>query len=262
MVRAARLADRSGEDLREVHAPRPEMPMPSSTRLPESDTSPAAIFPRTVRPTTLVAVLIAVGLTSACASWGNRETGAVVGAAAGGAVGGVIGNNTGSTARGAIIGAVVGGTAGAVIGHQMDQQARELQTEIPGAIVERVGEGIQVTFASGLLYDFDSDAIRPDAAQNLWNLAASLIKYPDTELLIVGHTDSTGSDAYNEGLSTRRANAALNYLTGQGVAWSRLHASGRGEWEPIATNQTEAGRQTNRRIEVAIFAGEAARASR
>jgi outer membrane lipoprotein SlyB len=81
----------------------------------------------------------------------NKEKGAVIGAAAGGAVGGVVGNNTGSTARGAIIGAVVGGTAGAIIGHQMDQQAKELKLEIPGAVVERVGEGIQVTFASGLL---------------------------------------------------------------------------------------------------------------
>jgi len=219
-------------------------------------------LPRTRRSAMLVTALLALGVTSACASWGNRETGAVVGAAAGGAVGGVIGNNTGSTARGAIIGAVVGGTAGAIIGHQMDQQASELEVEVPGAIVERVGEGIQVTFASGLLYDFDSDAIRPAAAENLRNLAASLARYPNTELLIVGHTDATGSDTYNEDLSARRANSALRNLTGQGVAVNRVHASGRGEWEPLATNETEAGRQANRRIEVAIFAGEAARASR
>jgi outer membrane protein OmpA-like peptidoglycan-associated protein len=215
-----------------------------------------------IRGAGLIAVFLAVGMTAACSSWGNRETGAAVGAAAGGAVGGVIGNQTGSTARGAIIGAVVGGTAGAVIGHQMDQQAKELEVEIPGAIVERVGEGIQVTFASGLLFDFDSDAIRPAAAENLRNLAASLARYSDTELLIVGHTDATGSDAYNEGLSSRRASAALRYLSGQGVVSGRMHASGRGEWEPLATNETEAGRQANRRIEVAIFAGEAARASR
>jgi outer membrane protein OmpA-like peptidoglycan-associated protein len=144
----------------------------------------------------------------------------------------------------------------------MDQQADELAIEVPGAIVERVGEGIQVTFASGLLYDFDSDAIRPAAAENLRSLAASLTRYPNTELLAVGHTDATGSDAYNEDLSTRRANAALRYLSAQGVVASRMQASGRGEWEPLATNETEAGRQANRRIEVAIFAGEAARASR
>src|SRR4026207_238510 len=131
-----------------------------------------------------VAALAAFGL-SACASMSNKERGAVIGAGAGAAIGGVIGNNTGSTARGAIIGAVVGGATGMIIGHQMDQQAKELKVEIPGAIVERVGEGIQVTFASGLLYDFDSDAILPNAALNLQNLATSLKKYPNTELLIV-----------------------------------------------------------------------------
>jgi outer membrane protein OmpA-like peptidoglycan-associated protein len=198
--------------------------------------------------------LLALALTSACASWGHRETGAVVGAGAGGAVGGVIGSQTGSTARGAIIGAVVGGAAGAVIGHRMDQQARELEVEVPGAIVERVGEGIHITFASGLLYDFDSHEILPAAAENLRNLAASLQRYPDTQLLIVGHTDSTGRDTYNYDLSVRRAESALRFLAGQGVPTARMAASGRGEWEPLATNETEAGRQANRRIEVAIFA--------
>jgi outer membrane protein OmpA-like peptidoglycan-associated protein len=196
---------------------------------------------------------------AACASLGRREKGAVIGSAAGAAVGGVIGNNTGSTARGAIIGAVVGGTAGAIIGHQMDQQAKELRIEIAGATVERVGEGIQVTFASGLLYDFDSDAIRPEAALNLQNLATSLRKYPNTELLIVGHTDALGSTTYNQDLSTRRASSASSYLTTQGIGSSRLRSSGKGELEALATNETESGRQTNRRIEVAIYAGAAAR---
>jgi outer membrane protein OmpA-like peptidoglycan-associated protein len=189
----------------------------------------------------------------------RKEKGAVIGAAAGAAVGGVVGNNTGSTARGAIIGAVVGGTAGAIIGHQMDQQAKELKVEIPGAVVERVGEGITVTFASGLLYDFDSDAILPVAAQNLQNLATSLKKYPNTDLLIVGHTDALGSTQYNQDLSTRRANSASAYLAQQGVSASRLQPTGRGELEPLASNDTEAGRQKNRRIEVAIYANKAAR---
>jgi outer membrane protein OmpA-like peptidoglycan-associated protein len=169
-------------------------------------------------------------------------------------VGGVIGKQTGSTARGAIIGAVVGGAAGAVIGHQMDQQAKELQQNIPGATVTRVGEGIVVTFASGLLYDFDSDVVRAAAAQNLSTLAASLGKYPNTDLLIVGHTDSVGTDQYNQALSERRARAASNYLIGQGVNQGRLQAVGRGETEPIEENSTDAGRQLNRRVEVAIFA--------
>src|SRR5687767_1037493 len=199
-------------------------------------------------------LLVAMVFTSsACASMSRKEKGAVIGAAAGGVVGGVVGKNSGSTARGAIIGAVVGGAAGAVIGHQMDQQAKELKLEIPGAVIERVGEGIQVTFASGLLYDFDSDAIRSEAGVNLRNLAISLKKYANTELLIVGHTDALGSSAYNQDLSQRRAAAASGYLTAQGVNAGRVHATGRGELEPVGSNETEAGRQTNRRIEVAIF---------
>ena len=197
--------------------------------------------------------------TAACATFGRREKGAIIGAAAGAAVGGVVGNNTGSTARGAIIGAVVGGTAGAIIGHQMDQQAKELSASIPGATVERVGEGIQITFASGLLYDFDSDAIRATAATNLSNLAESLRKYPNTVLLVVGHTDALGSAEYNMDLSLRRANAAMRYLDQQGVSSSRLRTSGRGELEPVGSNDTEAGRAKNRRIEVAIYANSAAR---
>ena len=200
--------------------------------------------------------LVAVALVStACASMSNKEKGAVIGAAAGGTVGGVIGKNTGSTARGAIIGAAVGGAAGAIIGHQMDQQAKELELEIPGAVIERVGEGIQVTFASGLLYDFDSDAIRPEAGLNLRNLATSLKKYANTELLVVGHTDALGTGAYNQDLSWRRANSASVYLTAQGVNTTRVHSSGRGELEPLGSNDTEAGRQMNRRIEVAIYSG-------
>ncbi len=203
-------------------------------------------------------VLLALALT-ACASLSRKEKGAAIGAAAGGVVGGVIGNQTGSTARGAIIGAVVGGAAGAIIGHQMDQQAKELQQNIPGATVTRVGEGIVVTFASGLLYDFDSDVVRANAAQNLRNLASSLEKYPNTDLLIVGHTDAVGTGDYNQGLSERRATAAANYLASQGVASARLRSVGRGETEPIATNDTEAGRQLNRRVEIAIVASASAR---
>jgi len=206
----------------------------------------------------ILAAATVITLTD-CATWSRKEKGAVIGAAAGGAVGGVIGNQTGSTARGAIIGAVVGGTIGAVIGHQMDQQAKELQQNIPGATVTRVGEGIAVTFASGLLFDFDSDVIRSDAAQNLKSLAASLGKYPNTDLLIVGHTDATGSDAYNQGLSERRARSAANYLIGEGVAQLRLRSVGRGETEPIASNDTESGQARNRRVEVAIYANESAR---
>ena len=216
---------------------------------------------RAITAVTALAALGSLGL-SACASMTNKERGAVIGATAGAAVGGVIGNNTGSgsTAKGAIIGAVVGGAAGAIIGHQMDQQAKELAINIPGAKVERVGEGIQVTFDSGLLFDFDSDAIRADAARNLIELARSLNRYPNSQLLIVGHTDSRGDEGYNQGLSYRRSNSSSSYLERQGVARTRVATNGRGEYEPVASNDTDAGRQLNRRVEVAIYASEAYRA--
>lgn len=205
------------------------------------------------------AVALPLALALAACSLSRKEKGAIIGATAGGVVGGVIGNQTGSTARGAIIGAVVGGAVGAIIGHQMDQQARELQQNIPGATVARVGEGITVTFASGLLYDFDSDVVRAESAQNLRNLATSLGKYPDTDLLIVGHTDAVGSNQYNQSLSEQRATSAAGYLSSQGVTPGRLKAVGRGETEPLGSNETEAGRQQNRRVEVAIFANAKAR---
>lgn len=215
-----------------------------------------------VRSWALAASLGAVGASglSGCASLNNKERAAVIGGAAGGVVGGVIGRNNGSTAKGAIIGAAVGGAAGAVIGHQMDQQAKEIKQNIPGAVVERVGEGIQVTFASGLLYDFNSDVVRGDARDNLRKLAESLSKYPNTELLIAGHTDSQGDESYNQRLSERRAMAAAAYLASQSVSRARLHTRGLGEMEPVADNDSEATRQRNRRVEVAIYADEAYRA--
>ena len=189
----------------------------------------------------------------------KAEKGAIIGAGAGGAAGAVIGHATGSTVRGAIIGAVVGGAAGAVIGHQMDNQAKELAYDLPGAVVQRVGEGITVTFPEGLLFGFDSDQINSAAQGNLRRFAASLQKYPNTRTLIVGHTDSEGSADYNIDLSNRRALSAANFITGEGVDRSRISTAGRGEGEPIATNTTDAGRQLNRRVEVAIYADAAAR---
>lgn len=211
-----------------------------------------------MRNTIAVVLIGALGLS--CASTGPRtKKGGAIGAGAGAVVGGIIGHKTGSTARGAIIGAVVGGAAGALIGREMDQRAEKIAQELPNAKVSRVGEGIAVTFASGLLYDFDSDRIRAEAAQNLRNLAASLDKYPNTDLLIVGHTDSQGPDSYNWDLSERRSRSAADYLAAQGVARTRLRTAGRGETEPIASNETDAGQQQNRRVEVAIYASEAYR---
>ena len=207
---------------------------------------------------TLWAAMAVLILTSAagCSSLNKKEKGAIIGAAAGGAIGGIIGGNNGSTAKGAIIGAVVGGAAGAIIGHQMDQQAKELEQNIPGATVERVGEGIQVTFASGLLFGFDSDVVRGDARSNLNELARSLDRYDESNLLIVGHTDAVGRESYNQDLSERRAESAANYLVSQGVDPNRIDTRGLGETEPVASNESDSGRAKNRRVEVAIYASE------
>jgi outer membrane protein OmpA-like peptidoglycan-associated protein len=202
-------------------------------------------------------VLMLLGLTTmGCASLSNTEQGAAIGAGAGGAAGAAIGKAAGGTAEGAIIGAVVGGTAGAIIGQRMDQKAEELEDELANAEVERVGEGIKVTFDNAILFDFDSASLRSTARTNLDELAASMEDFEGSELLIVGHTDSKGSDEYNMRLSERRANAATEYLIEQGIRPSRITTVGRGESEPVASNETAEGRQQNRRVEVAIFASE------
>jgi len=203
---------------------------------------------------TLLAAVFVAGVPG-CSSLSKEKKGAIIGAAAGAAGGAAVGHATGSTARGAIIGAVVGGTAGAIIGHKMDQQAKELEQNVPGAIVERVGEGIQITFESGLLFGFDSDVVKGDARSNLNELARSLEKYDETNLLIVGHTDAVGTDSYNLDLSDRRAESAARYLKSRGVQ-RRIETAGRGEREPVASNESDRGRQRNRRVEVAIYAND------
>jgi outer membrane protein OmpA-like peptidoglycan-associated protein len=211
-------------------------------------------FTRTLGALSAAALMVA---SASCQSLGNKkEKGAVIGAATGAVVGGVVGKATGSTARGAIIGAAVGGAAGAIIGHQMDQKAKEIQQTVAGAEVTRVGEGLVVTFDSGLLFDFDSDKLRDASRTNLDNLAKSLASFGDSKLLLVGHTDDVGSDAYNLDLSRRRAAAVASYLIAQGVPSARIETSGRGESEPIAPNDNDADRQKNRRVEVAITAGD------
>jgi len=204
----------------------------------------------------LLGTSLLAGMTS-CAEVNKTAQGGAIGAGAGAVVGGVIGHQSGNTAKGAIIGAVIGGAAGGLIGHQMDQQAKELKQNIPGATVERVGEGIQVTFASGLLFDTASDAIRGNARANLDELARSLDKYDGSNLLIVGHTDDVGSESYNQDLSERRADSARRFLVSRNVDPYRIETSGRGETEPVASNDTDSGRARNRRVEVAIYASEA-----
>lgn len=203
----------------------------------------------------VIGVLANIQLLTGCAST-NTTKGGVIGAGAGGAVGAVIGNASGNTAVGAIIGASVGGAAGAVIGRQMDKQAEELQEDLGDATVERVGEGIKITFDSGLLFDFDSDGLRNATEEDLSEMAETLKKYSDTNILIEGHTDATGADDYNQELSEERAASVADYLQQLGVDRSRVTTQGYGENQPLTENDTEAGRQQNRRVEVAIFAND------
>jgi len=182
--------------------------------------------------------------------------GALIGAGAGGAAGAIAGAALGDTAKGAIIGAVIGGAAGAIIGSQMDRQAEELEDEIDGASIERVGEAIAIKFDSGMLFGFDSSTLSPTAQTNLQSLANSLDRYDNTDVVIIGHTDSVGSATYNQGLSERRAKSAVDYMVSIGVDRSRLVVEGRGETEPIADNDTDEGRALNRRVEIIIIASE------
>ncbi len=205
---------------------------------------------------TLAGLLLAAMTVTGCKSLSKTEKGAAVGAGAGAVIGGVVGKKYGSTAKGAIIGAAVGGTAGAIIGQQMDKQAKDLEEDLEGAEVDRVGEGIAVKFDNSLMFDFDSADLRSTARSELGKLTDNLQEYPNTDLVIVGHTDSVGSDDYNMELSQRRANSARDYLTTQGVSPNRITTVGKGEREPIASNDTDAGRQQNRRVEVAIYANE------
>lgn len=210
---------------------------------------------RMVSVATSVAALTFFGLNG-CATHAatHTETGTVASPPSSVVASGSVRRASGHTARDAIQSATVGGTAGALISARMDRQAKELARNLPGAKVERVGEGIQVTFESGLLYDTDSDIVRAEARKNLRSLAASLNKYPGSNILVVGHTDQVGPAAYNRGLSERRAAAAADYLVVHGVKRDRVTTRGMGELEPIASNETERGRELNRRVEVAIFA--------
>jgi outer membrane protein OmpA-like peptidoglycan-associated protein len=189
-------------------------------------------------------------------SMNRTQKGTIVGATAGGAAGAVIGNAAGNTAAGAIIGAAVGGAAGAYIGHYMDEQAEEMQRDLEGAKVERVGEGIKITFDSGILFDVNRAELKPAAKTNLTDLAQILQKYDDTDILVEGHTDATGTAEHNLSLSMARAQSAANFLGSQGVQSPRFSIMGYGEDQPIADNATEAGREKNRRVELAIMAND------
>jgi outer membrane protein OmpA-like peptidoglycan-associated protein len=204
----------------------------------------------------LLAIAAVVAGAIGCASLNKAEKGGAIGAGTGAAIGAIIGHQTGHTAIGAIIGAAVGGTAGAFIGHYMDKQAAEMQKDIQGAKVERVGEGIKITFDSGILFDVNQATLKPEAKQNLEKLAVILNKYPDTNILIEGHTDSTGTYEHNLDLSKQRAQSVSNYLASLGVDPSRFTTMGYGPSQPVASNATAEGRTQNRRVELAVMAND------
>ncbi|MEJ2536602.1 MAG: OmpA family protein [Calditrichia bacterium] len=186
----------------------------------------------------------------------RTQKGGAIGAAAGGVAGAVIGKQAGNTILGAIIGAAVGGAAGAYIGHYMDKQAAEIEQDLQGASVERVGEGIKITFNSGLLFDVNKATLRDASKAELTKLAQILNKYPDTNILVEGHTDNTGSEEYNLELSRQRAQSVENYLASLNVDPTRFSIMGYGESQPVATNDTVEGRQQNRRVDLAIMAND------
>ena len=201
-------------------------------------------------------IISSILILSGCASWNKTQKGAVVGTAAGSGMGAVIGKASGNTALGTIIGAAVGGAAGAVIGNQMDKQAEEIQSKVPDAKVERVGEGIVVEFSSNILFGFDKSILSSEATASLDKLVTVLDEYMDTDIELQGHTDSKGSLAYNQRLSEERAGAVSGYLADRGVAVNRMTIKGFGETLPKYDNRSEAGRAENRRVEFLITANE------
>ena len=204
----------------------------------------------------VVLALSAAVLLTGCEAYNNTNK-----AQRGALLGAILGNNVGNgqnSELGAVLGTVVGGAAGAVIGHQMDKQAKKIEEEIPGADVKRVDEGIVVTFDenSGVYFDTAKHNINDKSRQTLDKLAAILKEYPDTNVLVAGHTDSQGQDAYNMGLSQRRAQAVTNYFTSKGLAAKRFTTKWYGEKNPIASNDTAEGRAKNRRVNVVIVPNE------
>src|SRR4030066_769462 len=209
-----------------------------------------------IRGIILIAAIASLAVFSYSCGTSNAVKGGVIGGVGGAVGGGIVGNESGNTALGAIIGAAVGGTAGALIGRHMDKQAEEMENDIAGAKIERVGEGIKITFDSGILFETNSSTLQSQAKTNIANLAVILNKYPDTNILVTGHTDFDGTEEYNQTLSEQRAKSVSDYTMGQGVISSRLSIIGLGGLEPVATNETVEGKQLNRRVEIAIFANE------
>lgn len=205
--------------------------------------------------------MLSIGFTScdATKNMNNTQKGVGIGAASGAVIGGIIGNNVGkgNTALGAIIGGVVGGAAGGVIGNKMDKQAQEIDQALPGADVERVGEGIKITLGENSVnFDLNKSTLTSTAKANLDKLVPVFNEYADTNIEIFGYTDSSGSDEYNQKLSEQRAASVKTYLSSKGINSGRIYTKGMGEVDPIASNDTKDGMAKNRRVEFAITANE------
>ena len=207
-----------------------------------------------------ISLLVSLNSCNAVKNSNKTQRGAAIGTVGGAIIGGVLGNNIGkggNGALGAVIGGVVGGVAGGVIGNKMDKQAREIETALPGAEVERVGEGIKLVLGENSVnFDFNKSSLTSEAKQNLDKLVPVFKDYADTDITIFGYTDSKGADDYNLNLSKERATSVKNYLTQRGLSSSRFVIKGMGEADPIADNDTDAGRSKNRRVEFAIVANE------
>ncbi|MCG6950302.1 MAG: OmpA family protein [Acidobacteria bacterium] len=200
-----------------------------------------------------VIVLVVVSLTMVgCASMNNQQKGAAIGAAGGAAVGAALGGGV----WGVLAGAAVGGVAGNAIGKKMDQQAKELEQAVPTAEVKRVSEGINMTFDSSMMFEINSADLKPGYKDDLAAAAGVFNKYADTNLLIEGHTDNTGTDAINNPLSEKRAKAVSSFLKTQGVAASRLQEKWYGSSMPKYPNDTPENQAKNRRVEIGIWANE------
>ena len=201
----------------------------------------------------IIVVLTAVSVVLAgCAGMNRQQKGAIGGAAAGAAAGALVSDSV----WGVLAGAAIGGLAGGAIGKSMDKQAKELEQAVPTAEVQRVGEGINMTFASGLMFPLNSATLSDSYKDDLAASAAVFGKYADTNIVIEGHTDDTGSAEYNMDLSNRRAQAVANFLQAQGITASRVQTKGYGETTPKYPNDSDANRAQNRRVELAVFANE------
>ena len=196
-----------------------------------------------------ILVVAAFMMLTGCATLNKQQKGSTIGLAGGAAMGALVSKGS---VWGILAGAAVGGTAGNLIGKKMDQQAKELQQSVPNATVERVGEGISMTFESGLLYKVNSSEISEAYMDNLNKIVEVFVKYPETNILIEGHTDDSGSDQLNMALSEKRTKAVGAYMVSKGVAPGRITQKWYGESQPKYPNDTEANRQKNRRVELAI----------